>query len=221
MRTAAVLRMAMAGPTRPLPRNYYEVLGVERTATAAEIKQAFYTLSKRVRDSGYKKAYFTKALSIVIFAHLQYHPDSSSASESTVAGKDRVSAVGAGPSMSQTAGSTYHEIAEAYTTLRDEGRRAGYDLQLLQEEGLYGSRSYRRSHTAQQHSTITVGHERREGERQRGREQARFSYENRRHFVNPTEEMEKERRDRRLTVMLGGGFLGVVVFQFAYLHFSR
>lgn len=45
-RTTVLLRMATAGPART--RNHYEVLGVERTATAAEIKQAFYALSKRV-----------------------------------------------------------------------------------------------------------------------------------------------------------------------------
>lgn len=120
--------------------------------------------------------------------------------------------------------STFHEIAEAYAALKDEGRRDGYDHQLRQEESLYGSRSYHRSQRERQQHTNAdggVGRSATEAQQQRQKERARFAYENRRHFVNPTEEMAREKRDRRLTVWLGGGFLAVVVLQFAYLHFAR
>ena len=71
----------MQGKVNMSKRDYYEVLGVEKTATADEIKKAYRKLAKK------------------------YHPDANK----------------------EEAEKKFKEIAEAYETLSDDGKRKQYD----------------------------------------------------------------------------------------------
>ena len=74
----------MQGKVNMSKRDYYEVLGVEKTATADEIKKAYRKLAKK------------------------YHPDANS-------------------DHKEEAEKKFKEIAEAYETLSDDGKRKQYD----------------------------------------------------------------------------------------------
>ena len=86
--------MAGSSMDSPVPQgSYYEVLGVQSTASPEKLRQAYKDLA------------------------VKHHPDKN-------------------PDRTQQATSTFQVIAEAYSVLRDEGRRRAYDLSAASASGV-------------------------------------------------------------------------------------
>jgi len=95
-----VLTTCRYKPANLYSRNYYELLGVERSATQKEIKQAFFKLSKEVNLVKF-------LVMLTICFDFKYHPDSNSADKSL---HDK-----------------FVKINEAFTILSKQSTRTTYD----------------------------------------------------------------------------------------------
>ncbi|VDN07287.1 unnamed protein product [Thelazia callipaeda] len=112
-------------------KNYYEILGIKRSATQKEIKDAFYKLSKKASidmlvvvryfhfDTVFDLNFYT-----VFDLCLSYHPDITGSSPESV--------------LTQR----FIEIKDAYDVLKNDESRLKYDTDRTQMESDYTTRTY-------------------------------------------------------------------------------